>query len=48
MAGYVRTSVRRREDPALLRGETPFMGDLRLPGLLSSARAAMAAPPGSA
>lgn len=37
MAGYVRTSVRRREDPALLRGETPFMGDLRLPGLLTVA-----------
>ena len=37
MAGYVRTRVRRREDPALLRGETPFMGDLRLPGLLTVA-----------
>ena len=34
MAGrYVSTSVKRREDPALLLGRARFMGDLALPGL---------------
>src|SRR5262245_39213671 len=32
-ARYVSTSVRRREDPALLLGRARFMGDLALPGL---------------
>jgi carbon-monoxide dehydrogenase large subunit len=34
---YVSTSVRRREDPALLLGRARFMGDLALPGLLTVA-----------
>jgi carbon-monoxide dehydrogenase large subunit len=34
---YVGTGVRRREDPALLRGRTRFMGDLAMPGLLAVA-----------
>ncbi|HMH53550.1 MAG TPA: xanthine dehydrogenase family protein molybdopterin-binding subunit [Candidatus Acidoferrum sp.] len=34
---YVSTSVRRREDPALLMGRARFMGDLELPGLLTVA-----------
>jgi aerobic carbon-monoxide dehydrogenase large subunit len=34
---YVGTDVRRREDPALLRGRTRFMGDLAMPGLLAVA-----------
>jgi aerobic carbon-monoxide dehydrogenase large subunit len=34
---HVGTSVRRREDPPLLRGQARFMGDLRLPGLLAVA-----------
>jgi len=38
MAGrYVSTSVKRREDPALLMGRARFMGDLALPGLLAVA-----------
>ncbi|HEY3187756.1 MAG TPA: molybdopterin cofactor-binding domain-containing protein, partial [Solirubrobacteraceae bacterium] len=36
-ARYVSTSVRRREDPALLMGRARFMGDLALPGLLTVA-----------
>src|ERR1700758_1554032 len=35
--GYVSTSVKRREDPALLMGRARFMGDLALPGLLAVA-----------
>jgi carbon-monoxide dehydrogenase large subunit len=34
---YVSASVRRREDPPLLRGQASFLGDLRLPGLLAVA-----------
>jgi carbon-monoxide dehydrogenase large subunit len=34
---YVSASVKRREDPALLRGQARFMGDLRAPGLLAVA-----------
>jgi aerobic carbon-monoxide dehydrogenase large subunit len=37
MARYVGRSVRRQEDPALLRGQTRYMGDLRVPGLLTVA-----------
>jgi carbon-monoxide dehydrogenase large subunit len=36
-ARYVSTSVKRREDPALLLGRARFMGDLALPGLLTVA-----------
>src|SRR5262245_18871013 len=34
---YVSRSLRRQEDPTLLRGGARFMGDLRLPGLLAVA-----------
>jgi aerobic carbon-monoxide dehydrogenase large subunit len=34
---YVSTSVKRREDPALLMGRARFMGDLALPGILTVA-----------
>jgi carbon-monoxide dehydrogenase large subunit len=34
---YVSASVKRREDPALLKGQARFMGDLRVPGLLAVA-----------
>ena len=34
-ASYVSASVKRQEDPVLLRGEAHFIGDLRLPGLLA-------------
>jgi aerobic carbon-monoxide dehydrogenase large subunit len=34
---YVSTSIRRSEDPPLLMGRVPFMGDLRVPGLLTVA-----------
>jgi carbon-monoxide dehydrogenase large subunit len=37
MALYVGTSVRRQEDPALLRGQARFIGDLKVPGLLTVA-----------
>ena len=35
MPRYVGTSVRRQEDPALLRGEARYIGDLKVPGLLT-------------
>jgi carbon-monoxide dehydrogenase large subunit len=34
---YVGTSVRRQEDPALLRGQARYIGDLKVPGLLTVA-----------
>jgi carbon-monoxide dehydrogenase large subunit len=34
---YVNSSVRRVEDPTLLRGEAHFLDDIRLPGMLSVA-----------
>jgi carbon-monoxide dehydrogenase large subunit len=34
---YVGQSVRRSEDPPLLRGEARFVGDVRLPGMLHAA-----------
>jgi aerobic carbon-monoxide dehydrogenase large subunit len=37
MPRYVGTSVRRQEDPALLRGQARFIGDLKVPGLLTVA-----------
>jgi aerobic carbon-monoxide dehydrogenase large subunit len=36
-AGYVTRSVKRMEDPPLLMGRAHFIGDLRLPGLLTVA-----------
>lgn len=36
-AGYVGRSVRRREDPRLLRGQGLFVADMRLPGLAHAA-----------
>src|SRR6266852_5166961 len=36
-ARYVSTSVKRTEDPPLLRGGAHFIGDLRMPGLLTVA-----------
>ncbi|MDW8063295.1 MAG: xanthine dehydrogenase family protein molybdopterin-binding subunit, partial [Candidatus Caldarchaeum sp.] len=34
MAKYVGASVKRKEDPRLLKGESLFVGDLKLPGML--------------
>jgi carbon-monoxide dehydrogenase large subunit len=34
---HVGASIKRREDPPLLKGQARFMGDLRLPGLLAVA-----------
>ncbi|HZT08620.1 MAG TPA: xanthine dehydrogenase family protein molybdopterin-binding subunit, partial [Chloroflexota bacterium] len=36
-AGYIGQSVRRREDPRLLRGEGLFVADVRLPGMVHAA-----------
>jgi len=36
-SGYVGQSVRRREDPRLLRGEGLFVADVRLPGMVNAA-----------
>lgn len=37
MPRYVGTRVRRQEDPALLRGQARYIGDRKVPGLLTVA-----------